>query len=189
MEGDLMSRVLVLNGSPRENGNTAYLIGELKRALVGKGHEVEVLDLNDLDIRPCQGCFWCYRGFPLRCVQDDAMNSLYPMVLGSDVLVFASPIYWFNYSAQLKLFVDRLVALHVDGGHALDGRKFVSIFVYGDRDSEASGVFTAIESIEQVISYFKGVDLGIVHGTGGDRLTVSDNEILLEELHKLANKI
>jgi multimeric flavodoxin WrbA len=184
-----MSKVLVLNGSPRQKGNTAHLIEKLRKALIEKGHEVVVLELNDLDIKPCQGCFWCYRGFPLRCVQDDAMNSLYPMVLGSDVLVFASPIYWFNYSAQLKLFVDRLVALHVEGGHALDGRRFASVFVYGDRDSEASGVFTAMESIEQVISYFKGVNLGIIHGTGGDRLTVSDNETLLEELQKLAFKI
>jgi multimeric flavodoxin WrbA len=111
------------------------------------------------------------------------------MVLGSDVLVFASPIYWFNYSAQLKLFVDRLVALHVEGGHALDGIKFASVFVYGDRDSEASGVFTAMESVERMVSYFKGVYLGVIHGTGGDRLTVSDNKILLEELQKLANKI
>jgi multimeric flavodoxin WrbA len=94
-----MSKVLVLNGSPRKKGNTAYLIGELRKALTEKGHDVEVLNLNDLDIWPCQGCFWCYRGFPLRCVQDDAMNSLYPLVLGSDVLVFVSPIYWFNYSA------------------------------------------------------------------------------------------
>ena len=184
-----MSKVLVLNGSPREKGNTAYLIGEFRKALIEKGHEVEVLKLHDLDIKPCLGCFWCYRGFPLRCVQDDAMNSLYPMVLGSDVLVFASPIYWFNYSAQLKLFVDRLVALHVEGGHALDGRKFASVFVYGDRDSEASGVFTAMESVERMVSYFKGVNLGVIHGTGGDDLNVPENKTLLEGLGRLADKL
>jgi hypothetical protein len=89
----------------------------------------------------------------------------------------------------LKLFVDRLVALHVEWGHALDGRKFVSIFVYGDRGSEASGVFTAMESVDRMVSYFKGVYLGVVHGKGGDDLTVSDNEILLNELGKLADKI
>ena len=184
-----MLKVLVLNGSPRPKGNTAYLIGELSKALTEKGHDVEVLDLNDVDIKPCQGCFWCYRGFPLRCVQDDVMNTLYPTVLGSDVLVFASPIYWFNYSAQLKLFIDRLVALHVEGGHALDGRKFASIFVYGDSDSEASGVFTAMASVDRLVSYFKGDYLGVVHGTGGDDLTVSDNEMLLDELGKLADKV
>jgi multimeric flavodoxin WrbA len=184
-----MSRVLILNESPRKGGNSAYLVEEFRKALVERAHEVEVLILNDLDIKPCQGCFWCYSGFPRRCVQDDVMNSLYPMVLSSDVLVFASPIYWFNYSAQLKLFVDRLVALHVEGGHALDGRRFASIFVYGDRDSEASGVFTAIESFERLISYFKGINLGSIHGTGGDRLTVSDNTVLIEKMKNLANTI
>ena len=184
-----MLKILVLNGSPRKNGNTSYLVEALRSLVIDNGHEVEVLHLNDYDIKPCQGCFWCYKGFPLKCVQDDIMNTLYPTVLDSDVLVFASPIYWFNYSAQLKLFIDRLVALHVKGGHALNGRKFASIFVYGDSDSEGSGVYTAIQSMDQMIRYFRGVNLGVVHGTGGDNLTVPENRKLVEDLRELANRI
>ena len=160
-----MSNILIINGSPRKK-NTFFLIGELEKQLKTRGHEVDVLNLNNLEIRPCQGCFWCYKGFPKRCIQDDVMNTLYPKILDSDVFVFASPVYWFNYSAQLKLFNDRLVALHVEGGHALDGRTFASIFLYGDRDTEASGISVAAESIERMIAYFKGISLGVVHGTG-----------------------
>lgn len=77
----------------------------------------------------------------------------------------------------------------MEGGHALDRKKFASIFVYDDRDSEASGVFTAIESVNRMVSYFKGVNLGIIHGTGGDNLNVSDDKVLLEELEKLVDSI
>ncbi|MCG3217134.1 MAG: flavodoxin family protein [Candidatus Heimdallarchaeota archaeon] len=184
-----MSKILILNGSPRKKGNTSFLVEELRKMVQDKGHEVEILTLNDYDINPCQGCFWCYKDYPLKCVQNDVMNTLYPTVLDSDVLIFASPIYWFTYSAQLKLFVDRLVALHVNGGHALNGRKFATIFVYGDTNSKSSGVFAAIDSINHMISYFRGDNLGVVHGTGGDKLTVPDNTQLLEKLRELAERI
>ena len=184
-----MSKVLILNGSPRKKGNTSFLVEELRKMVEEQGHEVEILVLNDYNINPCQGCFWCYKDYPLKCVQDDVMNTLYPTVIDSDVIVFASPIYWFTYSAQLKLFVDRLIALHVKGGHILNGRKFASIFIYGDSSAEGSGVFAANDSINYMINYLRGENLGVVHGTGGDKLSVSNNTQLLEELKELSQKI
>ena len=184
-----MSKVLILNGSPRKKGNTIFLIQELSRIIIQNGHEIEILNLNDYDIKPCQGCLWCYKDFPLRCIQNDVMNGLYPSVLDSDVIVFASPIYWFNYSAQLKLFIDRLIALHVQGGHSLNGHKFASIFVYGDSNAKGSGVHSTIESIDHMISYFRGENLGVVHGTGGDSLTVPNNAEIMKDLRELAEKI
>ena len=184
-----MSKVLILNGSPRKKGNTIFLIQELSRMIIQCGHDVEILNLNDYDIKPCQGCLWCYKDFPLRCIQNDVMNGLYPSVLDSDVIVFASPIYWFNYSAQLKLFVDRLVALHVQGGHSLNGHKFASIFVYGDSNAKESGVHSTIESIDHMIRYFRGENLGVVHGTGGNSLTVQNNSEIMKDLRELAEKI
>ncbi len=184
-----MTRVLILNGSPRKKGNTFFLIQELSKFIFEEGHEAEILHLNDYDIKPCQGCFWCYKDYPLKCIQNDVMNGLYPSVLDSDVIVFASPIYWFNYSAQLKLFIDRLVALHVPGGHSLAGHKFACIFIYGDSSAESSGVYTAIDSINHMIRYFGGENLGVVHGTGGDKLTISGKPDVIKELKDLAEKI
>jgi multimeric flavodoxin WrbA len=184
-----ISNILILNGSPRKGGNTSFLVEELKKIVIKNGHNVKVLFLNDYTINPCKGCFWCYDGFPQKCIQNDFMNTLYPIVIDSEILIFSSPIYWFNYSAQLKLFIDRLVALHVKGGHSLNGRKFATIFVYGDRDPKESGVYTAIESLEQVIRYFKGINLGLIHGTGGDNLNVPNNKKLVKDLRELAEKI
>ena len=184
-----MVRVLILNGSPRKKGNTLYLVNELADQLKEKDNHVTILHLNDYDIKPCQGCLWCLTDYPLECVLEDVMNGLYPDTLDADVIIFASPIYWFNYTAQLKLFIDRLIALHVKGGHALEGKKFASIFVYGDTNPEGSGVFNAIKSIEQSVRYIGGKYLGSVYGTGGDDLVVNSNQIMLQEIKELAKKI
>ncbi|MHA1199902.1 MAG: flavodoxin family protein [Candidatus Heimdallarchaeaceae archaeon] len=184
-----MVRVLILNGSPRKKGNTLFLVTELADQLKTKDHFVKILHLNDYDIKPCQSCYWCYKDFPLQCIQSDVMNGLYPHTLDADVIVFASPIYWFTYSAQLKLFVDRLLALHVKGGHSFQGKKFASIFVYGASSLEGAGALNAIKSIEQTVSYYGGENLGVVHGTGGEKLTVKDNPEIMRELDELAVKI
>ena len=150
-----MVKVLILNGGPRKKGNTIYLITEFAEQLREKNHSVEILHLNDYDIKPCQGCYWCYKDYPLQCIQNDVMNGLYPKTLESDVIVFASPIYWFSYSAQLKLFVDRLMALHIKDGHAFKGKKFASIFTYGSSNHEGSGVLNAINSIKDTVSHYR----------------------------------
>ena len=117
------------------------------------------------------------------------MNSLYPTILESDIFVFASPIYWFTYSGQLKLFIDRLLALHVKGGHSLNGKKFASMFVYGAGSIEGSGVQNAINSIEHLIRYFSGENLGTAHGTGGSINAAVKNQKLMNGVHELAKII
>jgi multimeric flavodoxin WrbA len=117
------------------------------------------------------------------------MNEIYPRIIEADTIVFASPIYWFNYSGQLKLFIDRLVALHVKGGHKLDGKRFATIFVYGDTNVEESGVHHAINSIKHLIRYMKGEAIGIVHGTANDIGDAEKNTRLVAEVRELANKI
>ena len=184
-----MVRVLILNGSPRKKGNTLFLITELAEKLKEKDNYVKILHLNEYDIKPCQGCLWCFKDYPLECIQDDVMNGLYSHALEADVIIFASPIYWFTFTAQLKLFIDRLMALHVKGGHSFDGKKFASIFVYGDSNAEYSGVFNAIKTIESMINYVGGDNLGAVHGVGGDRLIVTNNTKILDDIDFLAEKI
>ena len=161
-----MPSIVVLNGSPRLNGNTSWLINQLQNAVTkSSAHTVHVLRLHEYQIKPCQACDWCMNEYPLSCIQHDDMNTLYPLLLDADTIVLASPIYWFHYSGQLKLFIDRLYALHVAGGHALQGKQFAAIFVYGDNDPVASGVRNAIESYKALVTYLDGINLGVVSGT------------------------
>ena len=182
-----MTSIVILNGSPRHNGNTAVLINAVSNALADFADvDVQRLQLNEYHIKPCQSCQWCMKEYPLSCIQQDDMNTLYHYVLDADTIVFASPVYWFHYSAQLKLFIDRLYALHKEDGHALQGKKFAAIFVYGDKDQTHSGVLNAIGSYTDFVQYLHGTNLGIVTGTAmriGDALR---NQALLADIASLS---
>jgi multimeric flavodoxin WrbA len=108
---ETLMKTLVIQGSPKKNGNTATLAKSFLEGLAGGGREADVSEfwLNDMDIKPCQGCFQC--AGTSRCVFDDDMQQLYPEFESSQLIVFAVPIYWWHMNAQSKLCIDRLTAL------------------------------------------------------------------------------
>ena len=98
-------RILVLQGSPNANGSTAMLAREFAAGAREAGHDVAVVDVAALDIAPCTGCVACGYGGP--CMQYDDFDELREQILASDMLVFATPLYYYGMTAQLKAVVDR----------------------------------------------------------------------------------
>lgn len=94
--------VLVLQGSPRKKGNTAILADEFIRGASEAGHQVEKIDVAGMDIHGCQRNGGA-------CVQKDEMP--YDNILAADVIVLASPIYYYTWMAQLKAVIDRTYAM------------------------------------------------------------------------------
>jgi multimeric flavodoxin WrbA len=184
-----MTKVVIFNGSPRKKGNTAVLIEECMRGIKESGKEAELFFLHDMTIGPCQFCDWCIENNALSCVQNDDMIELYPKLLESDVIVLAAPIFWFSVSAQMKLFIDRLYALHGKDGYALTNKKIATILVYGDSDVDQSGVNNAIGTIEDLIRYMKSENIGIVHGTAYKIGDAVKNEQLMTQAYDLGLKI
>ncbi len=128
-------KAVVLFGSPRKNGNTSVLVDVFARTLRAKQHEVKILSLNDLNIHPCQGCFACKEKG--ECRVNDDMTGVKEDMLAADVLVYATPIYWFGPSGQLKLSMDRsLVFLDADYRSRLQGKKAVSLITCADESRE-----------------------------------------------------
>lgn len=101
-------QVLALVGSPRKGGNTEILVDELLCAAEATGHGVQKVRLAGLSIGPCRDCRACKRADDRRCAIDDDMTGLYEEIARADVLVFATPIYWYGPSAQMKAVIDRL---------------------------------------------------------------------------------
>ena len=99
-------KILVLKSSGNLSGSSAMLADEFKRGAEENGHEVTVYELMRKDIRPCTGCNAC--GMAGRCVQnDDFETELKDLIRGTDMMVFAMPVYYYNWPAQLKAVVDR----------------------------------------------------------------------------------
>ena len=105
-----MSRILVLNGSPRKNGKTASLIKSFVEGAESSGNEVKELYLQGMKIGGCLACEGCQRNGG-SCVQKDDMGLVYEAFDWCDVVVFASPQYWGTITGQLKIVIDRLYAV------------------------------------------------------------------------------
>lgn len=102
-----MSRIVILTGSMRRGGNTDLLAEAFAKG-AAQHHQVEILSVADHPVHPCMGCNACMQRQGHTCVQLDAMQEIYPKLQQADVLILASPVYFYGISAQLKAIIDRL---------------------------------------------------------------------------------
>ncbi len=98
--------ILILAGSPRKGGNTELLVGAFVKGASLK-HHVEVVSVHDYKVNPCMGCNACFKNEANACVQNDDMSLIYEKMSRADMLVIASPVYFYGLSAQLKAVIDR----------------------------------------------------------------------------------
>ena len=99
-------KVLMLNGSPRANGNTALALQEMEKIFRAEGVDVETVQVGHLDVRGCIACGYCYKND--KCVFDDVVNTLADKFRNCDGLVVASPVYYASANATLTAVLDRL---------------------------------------------------------------------------------
>lgn len=156
--------ILILKGSPRKNGNSAALADQIYAGAKKAGAEVESVYLSGLEINPCDACDTCQESQQGCIVQDD-MQSIYPQLKAADVIVIASPIYYFTITAQIKAFIDRWYALESNHGSALRGKELAIALVYGDTDVYTSGGINAIHTFESIARYIGLKVSGMVYGT------------------------
>ncbi|MBQ7351471.1 MAG: flavodoxin family protein [Clostridia bacterium] len=102
-----MKNVIIISSTPRVGGNSEVLSNEFARGAKDAGHNVEVIQLRDLNLKYCVGCYACHSTG--KCIHNDGMNEISEKLLNADVIVFATPVYFYSMSGQLKVFIDRLV--------------------------------------------------------------------------------
>ena len=104
-----MKKILVIQGGGRPNGNTAQLINAFVHGAEEAGHNVEVVSLTKVEVKGCMGCNACRYGKP--CAIKDGFNELVPKITEADLIVFASPRYFWTISARIKAFIERLYCI------------------------------------------------------------------------------
>ena len=128
-------KTVILFGSPRKEGNTIQLARAVSDALKAKGGNVRMLYLNDLNIRPCQGCYACLKSGV--CKINDDMKDIRKYVLESDLIVYATPIYWFGPSGQLKIAMDRSIAfMDEEYNSRVKGKKAITLMTCADEKQD-----------------------------------------------------
>jgi len=105
-------KITTLLGSAKKKGNTAAVLGWVEEKLRTQGHDVEQIYLHGKSIKGCMGCGKC-RETPdeIACVQDDDAENILEQMIKSDVVLYTSPAYFWGFSAQLKLLIDRSFSL------------------------------------------------------------------------------
>lgn len=104
-----MKNVLILAGSPRKNGNSAALCREFARGARESGHQTETVFLRDKNIGYCMACYYCKKSGGICAIKDD-MAEILDKMNAADVIVMASPVYFYSVDAQMKALIDRTVA-------------------------------------------------------------------------------
>lgn len=104
-------KIIILNGSPRKKGNTTALTAEFVNGAKEAGNTVTEFYLDEMNISGCKGCFGGGKNQESPCVQKDDMDKIYPVYKDADIVVLASPLYYWTISGQLKVAFDRLFAV------------------------------------------------------------------------------
>ena len=107
-------KILVLNGSPRPNGNTSAMVEAFTEGAKENGHQVDVVNVCQKKIAGCLACEYCHEkdsGHERQCVQQDDMQEIYPLLDAAEMIVLASPIYYHGFTGQLQCAINRIYAL------------------------------------------------------------------------------
>ena len=164
----MSKRVLILSSSPRKHGNSNTLCDRFMEGAIEASHQVEKVVLAKKKINYCTGCYACKKNG--RCAQKDDMAQILDSMAAADVIVLATPVYFYTMCAQMKTVIDRTVARYTK----ISGKDFYFI---------VTAAVTSKAALERTIEGFRGFtsclpgakEKGIVYGTGaweiGDILT------------------
>ena len=136
--------IALLQGSPNVTGSTALLCEQFTQGARASGHKVDRIDLTELSIAPCTGCVRCgYGAHP--CVQHDDMRIVRETILDADMVVFATPLYYYGMSAQLKIVIDRFCADNIAiESHVSNSARTRSSWISSSNISDIASNFSSL---------------------------------------------
>lgn len=150
--------VLILSGSPRKGGNSDLLCDEFMRGALDAGHSVEKLFISDLNIGYCKACYACRSGV---CVLHDDMAMVLEKMHWADVLVLASPVYFYSIDAQMKAIIDRTLPQWTE----LKGKEMVYILTAAeDTETVMNGALACFRGLAECLP--DSVEKGVLCGKG-----------------------
>jgi multimeric flavodoxin WrbA len=186
----MTKQVFIIVGSPRKNGNSAMLAEQAAAGARTSGAKVEMIYLHELHMASCTACDVCQGDTETNCNIDDELTALLPRLRQADALILATPVYWFTFTAQTKLFIDRqFYAMNGPQGHALKGKPIGLIMTYGDADPFISGAVNALRTFQDICRYIGAPVAGMVYGSATDAGEIKKQPALLQEAYRLGQKL
>ena len=169
-------KITVLNGSPRKQ-NTAAMVDAFAEGAKAAGHEVEVLQVGKMRINGCLACEYCHGKGAGQCIQKDDMEKVMPAYKDCDMIVFASPIYYFDMTAQLSAAIQRVYAI----GKPTKATR-AALLLSSASPNPFEG---AIATYKAMIGYMGLEDAGIITAAGEE----NGSEAKLKEICEMAKAL
>lgn len=176
-------KILVLEGSPNKKGSTHLLADCFRQGAEEAGHTVQMLDIAHAKIHPCTGCIHC--GYQGPCVQKDDMETIRAAILDADMLVFATPLYYYGMSAQLKTLVDRFCAFN----SSLQSKRMKSALLTVAWNSEDWTFDALVSHYKTLVRYLHFQDMGMVLGYGCGTPAMTSHSFFLQEAYQLGKRL
>lgn len=155
-----MKKVLILSGSPRKGGNSDILCDRFAQGAREAGNQVEKIRVADKKIGYCHACYYC-REHAGECAIKDDMAEILQNMIDADVIVLASPVYFYSIDAQLKAVIDRTVARWLE----VKDKEFYYIATCAD--TEKSAALTTLDCFRGYADCVQGAEeCGVIYGTG-----------------------
>ena len=175
--------VLILHGSCRVNGVTGQLADEFARGAKDAGHHVTKVELREKNIKDCAGCGACQINGG-NCVQKDDMATIYQEILEADVIVLASPVYYYTWTSLMKRTLDRTFALQ----SLLHNQKFFLLSAGAATGEQYMQIM--LDSYRQYIFCFEGnEDAGYVMACGMNAPTDVKGTEYIQQAYKMGKSI
>ncbi len=152
-------KVLAVSASPRSGGNSDVLCDQFLKGAAEAGHETEKINIESKRIHSCMACYGC--GKTNVCVQKDDMGEILEKLIEADVIILATPVYFYSMNAQMKAFIDRCLPRYQE----IRNKAFYYIVTAADPQHSA-----ADETIAGLRGYLRCLpgaqEKGIIYGTG-----------------------
>lgn len=179
----MSKRVLILSGSPRKNGNSDILCDEFARGAIEVGHKIEKVFVNDKKIGYCKACYHC-RNNDGKCIIKDDMSEILEKINLADVIVLASPVYFYSINAQMKAVIDRTLAMWTQ----IKDKDFYYIMTAAEGDKSVMDV-----TLECFRGFAKCLDgskeKGVIYGTGVYEAGAVKTKNTIYEAYKMGKEI
>lgn len=179
----MSKKVLVLCGSPRKGGNSDLLSDEFIRGAQEAGHLTEKIRVADQKINYCIACENCTRN-PGQCVWPDDMKGILEKMIAADVIVLATPVYFYSLSAQLKTLMDRTVARYTE----IKNKEFY--LIVSAADEEKANMDRTLETMRGFMDCLDGSEeKGIIYGVGAWKMGDIKDSPALKEAYEMGRLV
>lgn len=178
-----LKKVLIISSSPRKGGNSDLLCDEFMKGAIEAGNEVEKIFLKDKTVHPCTGCSVCSMyGKP--CPQKDDAAEIVEKMIAADVIVMATPVYFYTMSGQMKIMIDRCCARYTE----ITNKEFYFIIAAAENDKAM---------MERTIDGFRGFldclegpqEKGTVYGIGAWKVGEIKDTPYMQEAYNMGKMV